>query len=450
MEIIKTKLELQPLSQLYDALIALEPKAITGYVPRNASEQKAAFLNGEIRNPHHEYDRLDAIDFDERRRAVSVTGDAILASEEMNPKFVSAYEQFIDGYKARTHLMELAQAYNHAADETVKASLRDEYMKLNIELYGAPDEITYRSLLQERLAAIASKDLEGEAATLRDELFSMTDYVPGGAQLERFTPSSETMAWMGDVVKGLYGSMLSRVSADKKAFTPQEVKMLFDTIVAEDFGGSAADWRVDIEEAKAINVKTTEKRIVIPIDREEISADTLRGLIVHEIGVHMLRSVIGNETDLEPLANGLNGYYEAEEGLGVVMEQALNGKFREAGIDHYITAGLAYFDGKDFRDAYEIKWRLSALEKLRMGGEMTGDVRKKSQNAAYGNTMRSFRGTDDLPWFKDLSYYNGAVDIWRHFEKIRGDDIRFMFVLLGKNDPSSKIHERLIYETSSK
>lgn len=128
----------------------------------------------------------------------------------------------------------------------------------------------------------------------------------------------------------------------------------------------------------------------------------------------------------------------------------MRGNFREAGIDHYITAGLAYFDGKDFRDAYEVKWRLSALEKLRDGGELTDDMCKKSQNAAYGSTMRSFRGTDDLPWFKDLSYYNGAVDVWRHLEEIRGDDIRFMFVLLGKNDPSSKIHERLIYEASSK
>jgi len=450
MEIDKGKLEHQPLSQLYSALIALEPKAITGYVPRNASEQKVAFLNGDIRNPQHDYDRLDAIDFDERKRAVSVAGDAVLASEEMNPKFISAYEQFIEGYKARTHLMELAQLYNHEADSAIKARLRDEYMKLNIDLYGAPDEVTYRSLLQEKLAAIADKDFEGEAATLRDELFSMANYIPGGINPERFTPSNETMEWMGDIVKGLYDSMLSRIPADKKVFNPQEVKTLFDGIVAEEFGGSAGDWQVDIEEAKAINVKTTEKRIVIPIDREEISVDTLRGLIVHEIGVHMLRAVMGGETNLEPLANGLSNYYDAEEGLGVVMEQALRGKFREAGIDHYITAGLAYFDGKDFRDAYEIKWRLSALEKLRDGEEVTDDIRKKSQNTAYGSTMRSLRGTDELPWFKDLSYYNGAVDIWRHLEEIRGDDIRFMFVLLGKNDPSSKVHERLIYETSSK
>jgi len=43
-----------------------------------------------------------------------------------------------------------------------------------------------------------------------------------------------------------------------------------------------------------------------------------------------------------------------------------------------------------------------------------------------------------------------AVDIWHHLEEIRGDDIRFMFVLLGKNDPSSKVHEHLIHKTSSK
>ena len=120
------------------------------------------------------------------------------------------------------------------------------------------------------------------------------------------------------------------------------------------------------------------------------------------------------------------------------MEQARKGVFREAGVDHYITAGLAYFGQKDFRDTYEVKWRLGLLEKLSDNQEVTEADRSKAQNTAYGGTMRMFRGTDELPWFKDLAYYNGAVMTWRHLEE------------LGKNDPSSKAHERIVYETSSK
>ena len=47
------------------------------------------------------------------------------------------------------------------------------------------------------------------------------------------------------------------------------------------------------------------------------------------------------------------------------MEHALEGEYQEAGIDHYITAGLAYFDNKDFKGAYDVKWRLKLLESLK-------------------------------------------------------------------------------------
>lgn len=440
----------RPLTVRYEALLKLEPKLVTAYVPKNAAEQKAAFLRGEVRNPEHEYDRVDAIDFAQRNDELAQAGEQLLAAPEMNPKFTGVYESFVDDYKKKTQLLELARAYNHAVDGDEKAKLREDYMRLNIELYGAPDEATYQSLLQEKLAAIAGKQLTGEAAALRDELFAMTDYQPGSEIPERFKPSAETMKWMGEVVDGLYGNMLARVPEGKESFDAQETKEIFDAIITEEFGDAAAGWQVDVEEAKAINVKSTEKRIVIPAGRTGISADTLKGLVVHEIGVHMFRAVTGGETDLEPLANGLNDYYDAEEGLGVVMEQARKGVFREAGVDHYITAGLAYSGQKDFRDTYEVKWRLGLLEKLSDNQEVAEADRSKAQNTAYGGTMRMFRGTDELPWFKDLAYYNGAVMTWRHLEEIRGDDLRFTFVLLGKNDPSSKAHERIVYETSSK
>ena len=79
------------------------------------------------------------------------------------------------------------------------------------------------------------------------------------------------------------------------------------------------------------------------------SRKKVENLAVHEIGVHMLRSIAVGETDMLPLISGLSDYYDTEEGLGVVMEQALSGKFAERGVDHYITAGLAHYDEKDFR-----------------------------------------------------------------------------------------------------
>ena len=443
------KPEHKKLPELYDDLIALEPKPIATFVPVDSVEQKQLFLESESTKPNHYYDKLSGIDFEKRYSAIDTVASQILASPELNPKFSKAYEQFVEKYRKQTRMIELARDYKGVESEEQKVLVREEYMRLNIDMYGEPREDTYRSLLAEKLDSIKTKDLDGKAAELRDELLGM---LPNGASAEtidRFRPSTETVEWMRDVVESMYGDMLAHIPGDKEIFDVQEAQAIFQTIIDSEFGEAADGWVVDIEPAKSINVKSTEKRMVIPEDRGELSRGALRKLVVHEIGVHMLRSVIGEETNLQPLANGLNEYYEAEEGLGMVMEQALEGKATERGVDHYITAGLAYHDSKDFRGIFEAKWRLAALTSLVDGEDITPETIEKSRNVAYAQTMRVMRGTDELPWFKDLAYYNGSNDVWRHLENIRGDDIKFMFVLMGKANPANIDHERLQYESST-
>ena len=434
---------------LFDQILESEPKLVTNYVPEklSAEQQKADFMSGNIRNPNHVYDRLDSVNIEKAFHSIEMTGRSILDHTDLDPRHAVVYEEFVESYLKKTRLMELAREFNHAEEPDKKAHLRDEYMRLNVELYGEPDKITYESLLQEKLENISHKNIGEAGMHIRGELFDMLDYVPGAGQSERFKPSEDTIEWMQGVVEALYGDMLAHIP-QKPMFTSQEVSAIFTEIIEQEFGESAQGWRVDIEDAKAINVKTAEKRIVIPEDRVDISEEKLKGLVVHELGVHMLRSIIGGETDLLPLRTGLNDYYDAEEGLGVVMEQALKGEFRESGVDHYITAGLAYFDKKDFRDLFEAKWRLSVLGLLGDNeDDVTDEMITKAKNSAYGSVMRSLRGTDELPWFKDLAYYNGASDVWKHLENIKGDDLKFTFVLMGKANSANRKHERILLET---
>lgn len=428
-------------------LLANEPKVIGSFVPGDGAAQKEAFLNGDIDNPRHTYDKLDDTDFDVVKNVVYTLGQSITSNPNLPAKHRPAYEQFADGYLQRAELLRLAQEHNHAEAEAERQKLAELYMIQNIEAYGKPDEQTYRALIGERLQRIAGKNLGGEAVRLRDELFELVDFDGHDDNLERFRPSAETVQWMHEVVDSLYGGMLSHVPDDRDTFTPTEVQSIFTDIIEQEFGEAAEGWVVDIEEAASINVKTAEKRIVIPEREVMRSRSMVRKLVVHEIGVHMLRSVMGAETDLKPLASGLNDYYDAEEGLGVVMEQALEGKAVDRGVDHYITAGLAYYDKKDFRGTFEVKWRLALLDKLTETEQAAPEQIEKVRTAAYAQTMRSFRGTDSLPLFKDLSYFNGSNNVWRHLEEICGDDTKLMFVLLGKLDPSNKDHERLVYET---
>ena len=431
--------------ELYNQLIVYEPKPIARFVPADAKQQRDAFMSGEIHSPHHDYDRLDKIDFTQSTEKIIEIGEDIRTNPGLNPKYLSVYEQFVDKYIKRTDFMRTARDYNKATGDIEKAEYATRFMDLNKELYGEPDETIYRSLLQEKLDAIAMKQLSPEHGVLRNQLFSMIDYNPGLSEAtDRFRPSSETVQWVQGIAETLYNGMLSHVP-DQESFSVDEIKEVFTTIITQEFGEAAKGWQVDIEPAKSINVKCTEMRVVIPEGRKDLSWSDLRKMVVHELGIHMLRSIIGEDTDLTLLKSGLSEYYDSEEGLGVVMQQAIEGKFKEAGVDHYITAGLAYYDTKDFREIYDIQWRILALIK----SDISDEVIEKSKDTAYEKTMRSLRGTDNLPWFKDLAYYNGAIGVWKHLEKIKGDDLLFSLVLLGKVDPTNIDHQRVVLETRS-
>lgn len=440
---------------LFDKLLAHEPKPIACFVPQNADEQKRLFLEGAVTIPSHTYAKLDAIDFDSMQKSIASSVHSIYENLEEDSIEAAVYKGFSDRYVKTTHFMELAAAVNHEDDPLQKQALSEEYMRLNVELYGEPQESVYRSFMKDALNKLRTKHLTGRAGEIYDELLELVPRTVAEFDAERFRPSPETIEWVGKVVEALHGGLLSHVPEDQEAFSDDEARSIFQAIIDQEFldsesGINAAEgWTVVIEKAQAVNVKASEKKVVVPEGRQ-LSKSAMRGLVVHEIGVHMLRSVTGEQTVLSPLRTGLDGYYDSEEGLGVVAEQALTGKYREAGEGHYITAGLAYFDKKDFRETFEIKWRLSALQKMKDGDELTDEAISKSRSLAYGSTMRSFRGTDTAPWFKDLVYYNGANRVWQYLENHRGDDTYLMLLLAGKADPSDDSHRRALLETSSK
>ena len=443
------------IEDLYGQLIDLSPKIVTMFTPSNRGEEEERFLSGETINPRFVYDKLYAADFDEAIEKIRELGDKILNHPDLTLVSKKVYEGFIKKYYEQIELLRCAQDYHGASSEEDKQKIAEAYKGLNIETYGEPDEGTYRSLLSEKLNCVRNKNLTGKADDLRKELFGMVDFDPDVDIPERFRPSDETVEWMHSVAESLYGGMLSHIPNEQEEFDPYELQKIFTDIIEEEFNndskgyaGAAEGWAVSVEKATSVNVKSSEKRIVIPDNGMMRSRKKVENLVVHEIGVHMLRSITGGETDMLPLRSGLSDYYDTEEGLGVVMEQALSGKFAERGVDHYITAGLAHFDNKDFREAFDIKWRLSLLGSVDDGSEVSDGQIVKAKKTAFTQTLRSFRGTNDMPLFKDLSYYNGSVEVWRYLESVKGDDFLLSLLLAGKVNTSAD-HRRVILESKS-
>ena len=205
--------------------------------------------------------------------------------------------------------------------------------------------------------------------------------------------------------------------------------------------------KFDIEwkDSGAISVNSGTKKISIPKNRKSMTRNEVEGLVVHELGTHYMRGQTGNQYKIPTLKNGLDGYLETEEGIARAMEMAVKGEYVEAGIGHYITAGLAFFDSKNFREVFEINWRLKLLTSNK-GDLSRGDIENKRKEA-YKATQRIFRGTDELPWFKDLSYFNGGQKIWQYIEENIGSEEMFdNFFLGGKNNLLDDSQQRQIYE----
>lgn len=320
----------ESIENLYAQLMDLSPKIVTMFTPSNRAEQEEKFLSGEVRNPQFVYEKMGTADFEAVIKNIQQLGDSILNHPDLPSRHRKVYEEFIKNYQKQTELLLCAQMY-HVVGSEYRQDIAERYARLNVENYGEPEEETYRSLLGEKLKNIHSKKLTGKASKLREELFGIVDFDSDMDIPERFRPSDETVEWIHDVARSLYGGMLSHVPVDKSEFCPHELQEIFVNVIQNEFNtygnsggvrfynGAAEGWRVSVEEAGSINVRSSEKKIVIPDNGMMRSREKVEELIVHEIGVHMLRAITGGETDVPPLANGLSGYYDTEEGLGVVM-----------------------------------------------------------------------------------------------------------------------------------
>jgi hypothetical protein len=484
----------------YQELVERSPKVIESLIPDQESKEAAidSLITGSATSFQQKYPVIAEYS-DKDYTTIQDTTEALISmAESMSEPERTVYLQAIEARKQEVNLIVAMRDYKAATDPIAREAVAQRFMEINITLYGEPDKTTYESLLDEKIANIFHKKRSQSAEIIFQELRNLLpeNVLDGTRVQDRFCPSTETMRWMNGVVHGLYDNMLRHVdsyvevhkselqteSHDETVIKiqPTHLQDIFRNILTEEFLASSKeveegrqtgdiqdaqavtdwdntetrdvekdmDWKVEVTEAKSINVDPDTRHIRIPQDREAMSVNEVKRLVVHEIGVHVLTRMTGGSTNLEPLAQGLAGFNDTQEGLGKAMEHALEGEYQEAGIDHYITAGLAYFDNKDFKGAYDVKWRLKLLESLKPDQTPTQAQIDKAKQWAANTTMRIYRGTDDLPLFKDLCYYNGSKEVWEYLEKICGDDLQLSLLLAGKINTSKK-HQRVILESHS-
>ncbi len=211
------------------------------------------------------------------------------------------------------------------------------------------------------------------------------------------------------------------------------------------------DWRIVQDKSAKLWVDPHRRRIIIGKNRQPVPATEVRGLFAHEVLVHALRAKEGQRRTSE-LMVGLPDYMAAEEGLGVLIESAVNGGIADKIKDRYIDIALAL--GGKFRRPYSRSEMFnfcfvrSVTRSLAHGDDPDLD---ELEVMTWEHVNRIYRGSLGNRYVgvftKDVTYYKGFVKMANYLERQKaktGLSSALDYVMQGKFDPTNATHRQTI------
>lgn len=390
---------------------------------------KLRFFKDEASTVSKKTDVYNAVlEIEYARKSAELIGDEKKAAELM------LYRGFHDLRLKKIMLVEAAQHLHDAGSSSAQEIARETFMQMNEEVYGEIDAELFRSILSGERAKvdgfIPTNDL---ADVISGELRAVLEKIgePGANEPELLT--TEELQVLQKVVLERYQPILSVIpdSDDSIYYDAQQcAEIINDTLMA---GGLANDgWECVVNPLKS-NPTTngTSKKIFLPSSTRR-NASELRRLVVHEQEVHARRSQNGDNSGSKVISGGSADYAAAEEGLGVMLECAVEGNLSNPSFkrarERYLTAGLALgLDGggaRDAREVYEIVWRMVAIDGAK-DGAISEDQVDKAKDKAYSYIENAYRGTGF--WMKGIIYtklkvyYEGFVQNARYVRENIGD-----------------------------
>jgi uncharacterized protein DUF1704 len=218
------------------------------------------------------------------------------------------------------------------------------------------------------------------------------------------------------------------------------------------------EWEVIESDGTSLSVSASSRQIKIAAGREPASLIDTKGLIAHELLVHALRGKNGYKKGDKKLATGLPGYLDAEEGLGILSEEAVNGELPDKVYDRYLDIALALgtIDGvqRTRKELFQISFARQLVQE-QLNGTFNKDYYSTLQRKVWRHIDRIYRGGpgDDLGskqaiFTKDIAYYVGykqmAEYIKRQLNSGKTAAEVFQYLSQAKFDPNNPKHtERL-------
>jgi hypothetical protein len=403
---------------------------------------KQQFFAGDIHNPVFEYPFIDLQKIATHQALLTDLQNELL-SKETNPLVIEVYQNHITLDLAKIDLLRAVAVGDMVA-----------FQKNCSLLYGNPPVETFQDLLSFLYKKVIP--LVNGADTTAQKLAKnlLQKLPPVSAPTERdITCSTPEIFFLAQKYATEHFAPLTALVnlQEEKVYTAPEIQVVFLQGLAT---LGFTEWQVVISRSSksAINTNNQQKTIFIP-EKREVDAETLRDLLVHEIGCHVSRQMNGAKLPLKLLSLGLAHYDNLEEGLATFSAQALHETFEDfAGAERTLSIGLALgLDGtpRDFRGVFEILVPYYQLMRhLDPTVDETGDeLLLGAREAAWLACVRTFRGTDchtpGTCFTKDHIYREGNITAWQIFAQ---NPAWFPYLYLGKYSPNKAGHRKLLFE----
>ena len=344
----------------------------------------------------------------------------------------------------------------------------DRFTQASIELYGSPDQTQAKQLIKDEYEQLLS--LRGVEGISQSHLsFLLETYEPfvideknDFTYVSEINHEKQAIHEYGQAMLSEYKPIFDTIDqSGKTEFSYRDLKEIFQSTLdwlIENDDDSWSTWSVVETDGSALSVDATSRLIKIASRREPASLRDTRGLIAHELLVHALRGKNAYKSGKKELATGLAGYLNAEEGLGILAEEAVNGELPEKAYDRYVDIALALgtVDGvqRSRKDVYMISFSRQLLRGQAKGTLTETDV-SSLEIRVWGHVDRIYRGGlgDDMGlrqaiFTKDIAYYVG----YKHMAEYISDQIAsgktaseiFSYLSQGKFDPTNLQHVEIL------
>lgn len=325
------------------------------------------------------------------------------------------------------------------------------FHEASCRLYGTPDPKLFWFITMQIHAQFTSliAKVDAKRTTLHKAYQVWKQYI------QSLTPPEKVGVYHVPMYNGIY------VPNDYDVDSAEKIHRMFsDYLVENDIN----NWVVKIDYPGArtsFGVNQSTKVITIPHDsdlslrKKVLTKISLQALLMHEVGVHVVRRENGDASSLALLGVGLDNYLRAEEGIATLAEQLITGTNRYSGEIGYFAIGAAMGivgNALHFSELYKV---LNAYYILNIADRLLetdgfyepDELRMTATDYAWDRALRTYRGTTGrtpgMVYTRDIIYLEGNRKMWKLLDSETEIHPEW---LTGKYDPDNHKHVSALKE----